>query len=93
MLPNFQFKKARTQTQKLIRHAKASMQFYANKGLTPNAFGLTPRSEEYVFELLNVVHSPISTGLDDIPVKFLRDAADSINSCCQFILTFGYISK
>ena len=64
-------------------------QFYANKGVAPDSFSLTPVSEDYILKLLYCINCSKSTGLDHIPAKFLRDSADAIVSPLTHIINLS----
>ena len=52
--------------------------YYSSKGITPNSFSLQNVSEEKIRLLLKGICSKKATGLDNLPAKFIRDAAEEI---------------
>ena len=50
--------------------------FYVNKGITPGKFKLEPVSVDDVYKELNGLDARKSTGLDNIPSRFLKEGAE-----------------
>ena len=55
-------------------------QFYVDKGVSPNSFSLNPVTIDNVYKMLKGLNSTKATGLDNIPARFVNDAADNIST-------------
>ena len=55
-------------------------QFYVDKGVSPNSFSLNPVTIDNVCKMLKGLNSTKATGLDNIPARFVNDAADNISN-------------
>ncbi|XP_071941144.1 uncharacterized protein [Antedon mediterranea] len=53
-------------------------QYYKNKGIKKNSFVLQTISNDFVLDQLNSLNPSKSTGLDNIPARFLKDGANII---------------
>ena len=66
--------------------------FYSNKNMERKEVILKPVSETYVYkEILNLNPSK-STGLDDIPARFIRDGAPVLKIPITFIVNLSITS-
>ena len=55
-------------------------QFYVDKCVSPNSFSLNPVTIDNVYKMLKGLNSTKATGLDNIPARFVNDAADNIST-------------
>jgi len=60
---------------KFCTDSEAFQRYYSDMGVTSDLFRLSPVSTDFVFSALAKLHPSKSTGLDNIPAKFLRDGA------------------
>ncbi len=63
--------------------------FYSKQGVLPNSFSFTQVSVNQITKMLEELQVSKSTGLDDIPARFLRDAADIIAPTVTFIVNLS----
>ena len=63
--------------------------YYGAKGVTPDSFKLTQVSVSDVHKLLKGVGRDKATGLDDIPARFIVDAAHIIDKPISHILNLS----
>ncbi len=59
--------------------------FYSKQGVLPNSFSFAKVSVNQITKMLEELQVSKSTGLDNIPARFLRDAADIIAPTITFI--------
>ena len=55
--------------------------FYEEKGVQPNTFNFKEVTEELVLTKHKDLNPSMATGSDNVPAKFLRDAAEKNHSC------------
>ena len=60
--------------------------FYDKKGITPGKFKLEPVSVDDVYKELNGLDARKSTGLDNIPSRFLKEGAEHLAQPIAFII-------
>ena len=53
-------------------------EYYQNKGITNNMFGLSSVSKDQVTVIINKMGSSKATGLDNLPERFVKDSASFI---------------
>lgn len=63
--------------------------FYRKKGVQPNRFSLSQVEEDSVLKLLLKINTSKSTGLDNLPAKFLKDAAPIISKPLTHIINLS----
>ncbi len=63
--------------------------FYSKQGELPNSFYFAKVSVNQIIKMLEELQVSKSTGLDDIPARFLRDAADIIAPTITFIVNLS----
>lgn len=72
-------------------------EFYIQQGVQANSFALEKVSEEDVLLKLKQLDSSKATGLDNIPSRFLKDAAENISPSITHIINmsieYGYFPK
>ncbi len=62
---------------------------YSKQGVLPNSFSFAKVSVNQITKMLEELQVSKSTGLDDIPARFLRDAADIIAPTVTFIVNLS----
>ncbi len=62
---------------------------YSKQGVLPNSFSFAKVSVNQMTKMLGELQVSKSTGLDDIPARFLRDAADIIAPTITFIVNLS----
>ena len=67
--------------------------FYADKGITECIFKLSPVTIDFVFSELCKLHPNKSTGLDNIPAKFLRDGASVLKDPITSIINLSILTN
>ncbi len=65
------------------------MRLYSKQGVLPNSFSFAKVSVNQITKMLEELQVSKSTGLDDIPARFLRDAADIIAPTITFIVNLS----
>ncbi|XP_060607821.1 uncharacterized protein LOC132759963 [Ruditapes philippinarum] len=68
-------------------------EFYKNRNPDGNKFQLHTVSEEYIYKELCKLNCSKSTGLDEIPAKFLKDAAPFLKIHITFLVNNSITSK
>ena len=63
--------------------------FYLAKNITPNSFILTPVSEQFVNVELGQINIHKSTGFDEIPARFIRDASSEIKGVVTHLINLS----
>ena len=63
--------------------------FYHKKTVKQNGFSLAKVDEEKVLTTLQKINTSKSTGLDDLPAKFLKDAAPIISKPLTHIINMS----
>lgn len=71
--------------------SKSFKDFYRH--ILPNSFKLHEVNEDFVLEELNKLNINKSTGLDGIPARFVKDAADIIKGPITFIVNLSIKSE
>ncbi len=66
---------------------------YEEKGVTSNSFKLAPISSDFVYKQLCQLNPTKSTGLDDIPARFLRDGAIAIKDHLAHVINLSIVSN
>lgn len=74
-------------------NSDAFINFYKNKGITPDGFRLLPVSTDFVFKEILRLNPNKSTGIDNIPVKFLKDGAKFVTNPITFIINLSISSS
>jgi hypothetical protein len=67
--------------------------FYKKRNPDSNVFKLHTVSEDYVYKELNKLNCSKSTGLDNIPARFLKDAASYIKIHITFLVNSSITSN
>ena len=70
----------------LVQTRKKINDFYDNKGIKPGKFKLEPVSVDDVYKELNGLDTRKSTGLDNIPSRFLKEGAEHLAQPIAFII-------
>ena len=70
-----------------------SRQFYQGKGIHEGSFVLTPVSRVFILGQLRSLKPDKSTGLDNIPARFLKDGADMLADPIAHIVNFSIMSE
>ncbi len=65
------------------------VEFYSQQEVKVNGFSFEKVSEAVVLEKLKNLNSSKATGLDNIPARFLRDAAEVITPCITHIINMS----
>ena len=65
---------------------------YTEKGVTSDSFTLSPIEEDFVFNELKTLNINKSTGLDNIPARFLRDGAIELKKIITHIINLSILS-
>ena len=64
-------------------------ELYAKKGIIPKSFRPSRVSEEYILRKLCKLNPNKSTGIDEIPAKFLKDGATEIKSVITHLMNLS----
>ena len=67
--------------------------FYANMGITPNAFKLDRVSEDVILKILSDLDPYKGAGLDGLAPKFLKDGAPQLTPIITHIVNLSLISE
>ena len=67
--------------------------FYIRRNPVQNSFILQPVSEEFVYKELSSLNVSKSTGLDDLPARFIRDGASVLTSPITFIINQSILTE
>ena len=67
--------------------------FYNDKGVKPNCFSMSPITSDFVYKQLCAFNPTKSTVLDEIPARFLRDAAVVIEDHLTHIINLSITSS
>ena len=67
--------------------------FYIRRNPVQTSFILQPVSEEYVYKELSSLNVSKSTGLDDLPARFIRDGASVLTSPITFIINQSILTE
>ena len=63
--------------------------FYMGKNVIPNCFMLNPISEQFVNTELSHLNINKSTGCDEIPARFLKDASSEIKGVITYLINLS----
>ena len=64
-------------------------EFYAKKGIMPKSFKPSRVSEDYILKKLCKLNPNKSTGIDEIPAKFLKDGATEIKTVITHLINLS----
>ena len=63
--------------------------YYLNQGITPKSFKVKRVPEDFVLRQLRNLNSRKSTGIDDIPARFLKDGANEIKTVVTHLINLS----
>ena len=66
---------------------------YRNKGVNEGEMKISPVTEDYIYRLLRKLDRGKSTGLDDLPAKFIVDSAEVTKQSVTHIVNLSITSS
>ena len=67
-------------------------EFYTKKGIKPKSFKPSQVPEHYIYRKLCKLNPNKSTGIDEIPAKFLKDGANEIKSVITHLINLSIVT-
>ena len=75
--------------QKYNTESQTFKSFYQNKNITPKSFKIQRVTKDFVLKQLRNLNPCKSTGIDEIPAKFLKDGANEIKTVITHIINLS----